>query len=338
MPPQLTKLTKVDPERVAQIYQNSQNKLGVLGLAQQRITPLNLFDFYYDDWNNLVVKPGKELANWTTSFASSFMPGKSYTPTMPPQEAAGWRVWCEQNPALYNLLIQISPAFKAADVQARLSMEATKYPGDTIPSEKVLQEVKKQLESLPSVIESIASVPQVAGGVSSGVSTMIQDVWSVLSEILKILQEMWPAIQQMWHLMRENMKPAFDMLNQEILQPYRKIAEDGKIAFEQYRNMVEEQGRSVDAAVPPVVGPNVDEYVKLLPVLAKYFSLPVVGSIARAELQTMSMVDYQAVQQRGFATPLRVAEYAAGMVAPAGPGQALTDVVTKPPAWFLSNI
>lgn len=310
-------------------------------LSTQHKDPTSFFDFFFDAAGKVVVRPKQELENWLLNISSSMVSGSTYSPAMDIGEASAWRNWTnsEGNRPLYNLLMQLSPAFKAADFQASMSIRAYEFKNDEIPGEKVMRIAQEEIAKQPSIIDAVVSVPAAAAEIAGVASNVLNEIWNTLLEILKLLNDViWPAIDQMWTLMKENMKPALDVLNEQILEPFKEISTDGKVAFERYRKMIEEQGRRVDASVPPIVGPNIDEYAKILPVLAKYFSLPIFGDIAKAELQTMSMVDYQATQMRGFATPLKMLEYAAGMTAPAGPGQAAMDLATKPPQWFLSNL
>lgn len=315
------------------------------GLSTLESEPTDWFDFYTDPDNNIVVKAGKDVRSWLMNCSAELVRGKSYTPTMELQDAAAWSNWSSQHPELSAILMQLSPAWKAIDFQARMSIEANRFPNSTIPADKVIHVAHDICEKIPSIIDAITGIPGAAKDVSGVAADIYDSVKDVIQRILEVLKEMyemwkeviWPAIKQMWELMLDNWKPALEVLNNEVLQPFKEISQDGKVAFEQYRAMIEQQNRSVDATVPPIVMPNIDEYAKLMPILSKYFNLPIIGSIARAELQTMDMVDYQATQMRGFATPLKMLDYAAGMSAPAGLGQALTDLATKPPAWFLSN-
>lgn len=341
-------LRQASPDDVMQDIRNCRDLFYRHDLSMQAKNPLSFFEFFYDVGNNLIVKPRKELENWLLNVSSDMLAGSDYHPTMDISEAVSWRMWCnaESNAPWYNLLMQVSPAFKSADMQARLAERASRYRDNIIPGREIISVARDEVSKMPGFIDALSTLPQAAGQVADVAGQVWQQVIEWLSKIWQVVQDLyrmwvdtiWPAIQQMWDIMRENMKPALDVLNQDVLQPFRQISTDGKVAFEEYRKMVEDQGRRVDASVPPIVGPNIDEYAKILPVLAKYFNLPIFGDIAKAELQVLSMMDYQATQMRGFATPLKMLEYAAGMSAPAGPGQALADLATKPPQWFLSNI
>lgn len=328
----------IDSNRLEDILRSASSPFSAL--PTQMATPMHFFDMAIDEETmKVVLTPVEELRKWLLSVSSSLMAGSTYKPTVPLNESSAWINWTKQHPELYALAMQISPAFKAADFQMHMSQKANQYPNEVIPGDKVLTDAQDVISEQPSIVDAVRGVPKVAGDVVNFSGDILSQVIKTLLEILKVLNDVVvPAVREMWAIMKENMRPAADFLNQEIFEPYKKIAADGKVAFEQYRNMVEQQDMSVDAAVPPIVMPNIQEYAKLLPVLAKYFNLPIVGSIAKAELQAMDMVDYQATQMRGFGSPLKMLDYAAGMSAPAGVGQALTDLATKPPAWFLSNI
>lgn len=338
--PQVEIKIKLTPDEIEKEIRDNSTLFTNNRLATQEITPLDMFDMYYEREKGIfTAEPIESVRKWLLSVASSCLKGASYKPTMNLSDAAAWKNWTMQHPELYALAMQFSPSFKAADFQARMSVRANEFKDEVIPGDKVFQVANEEIDKQPSVADAITGLPKAAGEITSLAGDISKQVVEVLLEIVRLMNEVViPMLRDMWSVMKESMRPAVEFLNQEIFQPYKKIAEDGKVAFEQYRNMVEQQNRSVDATVPSIVPPNVQDYVKLLPILAKYFNLPIIGSVAKAELQAMDMVDYQATQMRGFGSPLKMLDYAAGMSAPAGPGQALNELMTKPPAWFLSNI